>query len=100
MNAIYLKLSFTFTLLVTGAKLFSQDCVVESDSLKGTYAGDCRKGKASGHGKAIGADIYEGEFSSGLPDGEGTYTWRNGDSYKGKFQKGLKNGSGVYTYKH
>ncbi len=91
---------FTFASLVfTCSFLFSQDCIVEKDSLKGTYTGDCKKGKADGHGKALGTDIYEGEFKSGLPSGEGTYIWYNGNVYKGKFEKGLKNGNGVMTYK-
>ena len=88
-----LKSSFIFAMLFFICPyLFSQDCIVEKDSLKGTYTGDCKKGKASGHGKAIGADTYEGEFNSGWPDGEGTYTWSNGNIYKGSLKKGLKNG--------
>ena len=33
-----------------------------------------------------------------LPDGQGTYTWSNGDNYVGEFEKGLKSGSGKLTY--
>ncbi|HYM95530.1 MAG TPA: hypothetical protein VET23_15435, partial [Chitinophagaceae bacterium] len=72
---------------------------VEMQSLKGTYTGDCKKGKANGKEKAVGVDTYEGEFRSGLPDGEGTYTWNNGDIFKGHFVKGVRDGKGAFTFK-
>ena len=86
-------------LIIINSSLFSQSCTVEPDSLKGIYTGDCKKGKANGKGKAVGKHTYEGEFKSGLPDGEGTYQWSNGNKYIGSFDKGLKNGYGVMTYK-
>ena len=79
--------------------VFSQDCTVEMQALKGTYAGECKKGKANGKGKASGKDTYEGDFKSGLPDGEGTYTWANGNRYIGHFTNGLKEGKGNFFYK-
>lgn len=78
---------------------WSQECVVEYASLKGTYTGDCKKGKAHGRGKAIGSDLYEGEFKSGVPDGQGTYTWSNGNTFTGKFVKGLREGKGQMAFK-
>ncbi len=81
------------------ATLLSQDCAVEKESIKGTYTGDCKNGKAHGKGKAIGADTYEGDFKSGLPDGTGSYVWSNNDRYTGKFVKGLKDGKGTLVYK-
>lgn len=95
--------SLTFALLVLGlwwsAEGWSQDCVVELSALKGSYEGDCRNGKAHGKGKAVGTDKYEGEFRSGLPDGQGSYTWSNGNSFTGKFSKGLREGKGTMIYK-
>lgn len=73
--------------------------MVTPDSLKGTYTGNCKNGKANGKGKAVGDHMYEGEFKSGLPDGYGIYIWSNGNSYNGSFEKGLKQGFGKLTYK-
>ncbi len=77
----------------------AQDCAVEKAELKGTYTGDCKKGKAHGKGKATGTDTYEGNFSAGLPDGNGTYRWSNGNEFTGEFSKGLKQGKGKLIYK-
>jgi len=79
--------------------LYSQQCEVEKESLKGTYTGDCKKGKAHGKGKAVGAETYEGDFKSGLPDGQGTYTWNNKNVFSGKFSKGLREGKGTMIFK-
>jgi hypothetical protein len=70
------------------------DCKVLLDSIKGSYSGDCKNGKADGTGTAIGTDTYAGEFKNGLPEGKGKYTWANGDYYYGGWKKGLKEGKG------
>lgn len=79
--------------------LKAQQCEVEKESIRGAYTGDCKKGKAHGQGKSVGVDSYEGSFKSGLPDGQGTYTWSNGSAYTGGFVKGLKEGKGIMTLK-
>ncbi len=79
--------------------ILSQDCSVEKETLKGSYTGECKNGKANGKGKATGTDTYDGEFRSGQPDGQGTYTWSNGNSYSGKFSKGQRDGKGTMYYK-
>lgn len=89
---------FSIFILSIGS-LYSQQCEVEKDNIKGTYTGDCKKGKAHGKGKAVGTDIYEGDFKNGLPDGQGTYTWNNKNVYAGKFSKGLREGKGIMTLK-
>ncbi len=85
--------------LLLSATISAQDCAVEKAELKGTYTGECKKGKASGKGKATGTDSYEGDFKSGLPDGNGTYIWKNGNEFRGSFSKGLKDGKGTLLYK-
>ncbi|MBL7702311.1 MAG: hypothetical protein JNM14_08670 [Ferruginibacter sp.] len=79
---------------VNGIRAQNADCKVLSDSLKGTYTGDCKNGKADGAGKAVGVHTYDGEFKNGLPEGKGKYTWPNGDYYYGAWKKGLKDGKG------
>jgi hypothetical protein len=99
----YILLNKTvYTVLVSllfASASVSQQCEVDKESIKGTYTGDCKKGKAHGKGKAVGTDSYEGDFKNGLPDGEGTYTWNNQSVYVGKFSKGLKEGKGIMTMK-
>jgi len=92
-NHLKISLFIISTLMMCGDVL-SQDCKVSKESLAGTYSGDCKKGKADGKGKAIGTDTYEGEFKSGLPNGEGIYTWKNGNVYSGHFSKGMMDGKG------
>ena len=74
-------------------------CEVSLNDIKGTYNGDCKKGKASGFGKAVGTDTYEGEFKKGYPNGKGTYTWANGNVFTGVFKKGKKEGEGKLIIK-
>ncbi|MBS1620291.1 MAG: hypothetical protein JSS80_01530 [Bacteroidetes bacterium] len=94
------KVSFLAALvLYFGSAFAQQDCKVAKESLQGTYTGDCKKGKANGKGKAVGTDTYEGEFKSGLPDGEGTYTWKDGSVYTGHFSKGMMDGKGNLVVK-
>ena len=92
-----MKQVFISLLVICSAQVLSAqnpDCKVLLDSIKGTYAGECSNGKASGSGKAVGAHTYEGEFKGGLPEGKGKYTWANGDYYYGSWKKGLKEGKG------
>lgn len=69
-------------------------------SIKGTYTGECKKGKAEGSGKSTGTDIYEGEFKGGQPHGKGKYSWANGNWFDGEWVKGQKNGKGTMVYKN
>lgn len=73
-------------------------CYVADLRLRGRYQGACQNGKAHGRGKATGIDTYEGEFSNGLTQGQGTYIWSNGDRYIGQFKAGQANGRGVMKY--
>jgi hypothetical protein len=92
MKKLFLLAFLSTIILTAGAQ--NTDCKVLMDSLKGTYEGDCKNGKADGTGKATGTDTYAGEFKNGLPDGLGKYTWKNGNYYYGGWKKGLKEGKG------
>ena len=76
----------------------SQTCMVQSEALKGTYEGECKKNKADGKGTAMGEDNYTGEFKNGFPDGKGSYKWKNGDAYVGEWKKGQRDGQGTMHY--
>jgi hypothetical protein len=76
----------------------AQECTVVQESLKGKYEGECVKGKADGKGKAVGSDSYDGYFKNGLPDGIGTYVWKNESYYVGSWKKGLRDGKGTMYY--
>ena len=94
---------FVATLTLLAASVASPpeptaDCRVRLPDIAGSYEGECRKGKAHGYGRAVGRDIYEGEFVKGLPDGTGTYTWANGNYYEGEFVKGAKEGQGKMVF--
>ena len=41
---------------------------------------------------------YEGEIKNGLPNGQGTYSFPNGDKYVGEWKDGKKNGLGTLTW--
>jgi len=41
---------------------------------------------------------YEGEVENGLPNGQGTITWSNGEKYVGKYKDGKRNGQGTETF--
>ena len=74
-----------------------ENCKVLKPSISGTYEGKCKNGFANGRGIAVGTDRYEGQFSKGLPQGEGTYTWSDGNTYTGEWLEGMRHGAGKYT---
>ncbi|MBI3140215.1 MAG: hypothetical protein HYZ15_16690 [Sphingobacteriales bacterium] len=80
--------------------IFSQDCRVLTDSLKGTYSGGCKNGLADGEGTATGTDRYTGHFKKGVPYGSGRYTWKNGDWYEGEWKDGKPDGPGTRSRKN
>lgn len=42
--------------------------------------------------------VYVGTWDNGLPNGLGTYTWKDGDRYVGEVENGRLNGFGKYIY--
>jgi hypothetical protein len=99
-----MKTFFLFVTLVLGCTMLkaqdSVSCEVVLLPIVGKYTGECKNNKAHGMGKSVGMDTYEGEFKKGYPDGEGTYTWKNGDFYKGALKKGLRQGKGEFHFLH
>ncbi len=73
-------------------------CKVLLKEISATYSGECHDSLANGKGSAKGVDSYTGTFKNGLPDGKGTYTYKNGDVYSGEWSNGLKNGKGKFKY--
>jgi hypothetical protein len=90
---------FLSTLLFISPAIAQETCKVLMATIADHYEGDCKKGKASGQGKAEGTDQYVGEFKDGLPHGKGTYRWKNGDFYEGNWISGRREGSGGMSYK-
>ena len=78
--------------------LAQDECQVLLPRIAVTYNGSCKKGLADGQGEAIGIDHYIGEFRKGYPDGHGTYKWQTGEIYEGEWSGGLRNGDGRYTF--
>lgn len=74
-----------------------QSCKVKIQAISSSYHGDCKSGLAHGQGEATGADRYSGSFKKGYPEGQGTYTWKNGDVYEGEWNKGMMDGEGKLT---
>jgi hypothetical protein len=66
--------------------------------LLGYWKGDQKHGR----GKLIEAneDFYEGEFSQGKFNGQGTYTYLSKEErYKGSWVNNKKEGEGIYEFK-
>jgi hypothetical protein len=97
-----MKILFLFVTLALGCTIIkaqdSASCEVVLLPIVGQYTGECKNNKAHGMGKSVGMDTYEGEFKKGYPDGEGTYTWKNGDYYKGTLKKGQRQGKGEFHF--
>ncbi len=63
------------------------------------YRGAMRGASLQGKGEYVSKSFrYEGEFNEGLKQGEGTYTWENGDRYQGRFANDRPDGQGKYQF--
>ncbi len=63
------------------------------------YRGAMRGASLHGKGEYVSKSFkYEGEFSEGLKQGEGTYVWENGDRYQGHFSSDRPDGHGKYQF--
>lgn len=75
-------------------------CYVADVYLRGQYIGECRDNMAHGRGRAVGEDIYEGDFIQGVLHGHGVYIWYDGDRFVGQFRNGRIHGNGVLIKKN
>ncbi|MGE5616458.1 MAG: caspase family protein [Bacillota bacterium] len=66
------------------------------------YEGDFKEGLKEGDGKYTweNGDRYEGTFVADRPDGRGKYAFANGDAYEGEVKASVISGRGVYTAKN
>jgi len=102
LTSVLKTLIFTFTLFsLSSLQAFSQNeptCQVLLPEISGTYKGGCKDGLADGKGSAKGQDSYSGYFKNGLPEGNGKYTYENGNVFSGSWSKGVKDGQGEFIY--
>jgi len=65
------------------------------------YEGDFSEGLKQGEGTYVwdNGDKYQGHFAADRPDGKGRYQFANGDAYEGDVQQGVIVGRGAYTTK-
>ena len=63
------------------------------------YRGAVRGSTLHGRGEYVSKSFkYEGDFNEGLKQGDGTYTWENGDRYQGHFANDRPDGKGRYQF--
>jgi len=66
----------------------------------GTYIGYTFNGKSNGNGKFTynNGEVYEGDWVDGKRQGKGKFTYKSGDVYEGDWVNNLKEGKGKYTF--
>ena len=70
-------------------------CIFSSASWS-NCVGDCVNGQ--GTYTYANGDKYVGQWRNDLRNGQGTYTYANGEKYVGEYKDDKKNGQGTYTY--
>ena len=67
---------------------------------KTNYQGDLVNGVREGNGTYTfsNGDKYEGEWKNNQMEGKGVYTYQNGDKYDGEWVGGKKEGKGTYYF--
>ena len=75
------------------------NCFGSWTASNGKYVGEWKDGKYNGQGTYTYADgeKYVGEWKDGKRNGQGTYTWADGEKYVGEFKDDKSNGQGILT---
>ena len=105
---MYTRLARTLLLVTmgTGAALaVAEQCSYRFAEVgqkpNGEYTGECKNGKAHGHGKVSyddGVSNSEGEYKNGMRHGKSVTVWANGDRYQGEYRNSVQHGQGVSTW--
>lgn len=96
-SQIKLLLIIVLLSLIPVSGVYSQEsCKVLKAGIDSAYVGACKKNLAHGIGEAWGSEHYFGDFKKGLPNGKGTFEYKDGSVYKGAYSKGLRHGYGEY----
>ncbi len=66
----------------------------------GIYVGSWENGLRNGQGKYTwpNGDVYEGTWQNDNRHGYGVYLWNDGSKYKGNYSVGIRSGYGIYYY--
>ena len=71
------------------------------EELEGKYVGEIENGIPNGQGTLTWKNPHEkyvGQWNNGLKHGQGTYSWANGWEYVGDWKDGKRNGEGTYSH--
>jgi len=80
---------------VDGDRIGEGQYIINGRTLEGTW----KRNEATGTGIGVGGGgIYEGEFYRGFFQGEGKFTYAEGETYEGSWIRGKRQGYGVYTF--
>ena len=76
------------------------NCFGEQKMANGAYEGHYLNGKFDGQGTFTWSDgdKYVGEWKDGERHGLGTFTWTNGAKYVGEYKDSKQHGQGTYTW--
>lgn len=84
------------------SSVFHGHGLLKDSAANTTYRGDFCHGVKSGHGiltrTSDGCQLYDGEWSNGVPSGRGTYMLEGGHIYTGEIHNGLPHGEGHCRY--
>jgi hypothetical protein len=92
--------SLPIILILVVATFLLQGCAHQSPTdLTVEYIGERKNGIPHGQGSYTwtNGDEYIGNWNEGKRHGQGTYTWTNGDEYTGKWKEHKRHGSGTFT---